>query len=320
MGGVAEVDGGRVGEDEVGRALRVVGDQHHARVDRRGRGRRPGRRQGVRRSGRAQHDAGRERQDADESGGRSGSHRSRVSPSPCSSPPTSLRGPIGRSAGARRDPRAGGRTVRGGRTRRRAAPAGPGAPRRLFDGVGELRRVGRGEAHDRAVSSQPDLAGDAQADGRVRVGHVAAVAAGLGDLRERVVVAGAAGEEVAAGGRLDRAHLAEAGEQLRGGGAIAVEQLEQEALVVGRHLDVHARTEGGFDRFGHQIASLDPAGEDVVAVRRDHQVLDGVRRLASRTSRRGCCRSCPMAPPRRTGPARRPPGRSTGSGRGPDPS
>ena len=105
-------------------------------------------------------------------------------------------------------------------------------------------------------------------------------------------------------GRLDRAEVAEPPEQLGGALAVAAEELEQEALVVRRHLDVHARAERRHDRLGDEVAALDPAGEDVVAVRRDDEPLDRRARSAGRTSRRGCCRSCPTARRRRTRPSR----------------
>ena len=74
--------------------------------------------------------------------------------------------------------------------------------------------------------------------------------------------------------RLHRAEAPEPVEQLGGARAVAAAELEEQPLVVGRHLDVHRRAVGGHDGLGDQRAVGDPAGEDVVAVRADHELVD----------------------------------------------
>ena len=64
--------------------------------------------------------------------------------------------------------------------------------------------------------------------------------------------------------------------------AVAAEQLEQQPLVVGRHLDVHGRAEVGTTGSATSAPVGDPAGEDVVAVDADDQPVDRARPSARR--------------------------------------
>ena len=90
-----------------------------------------------------------------------------------------------------------------------------------------------------------------------------------------------------------------------GARAVAAEQLEQQPLVVRRHLDVHAGLSVGTTGSAIERAVVDPAGEDVVAVGADHELVDRQRPSARRSSRRRCCRSCRSARRTTQRPSRR---------------
>ena len=56
-----------------------------------------------------------------------------------------------------------------------------------------------------------------------------------------------------------------------GGVGVAVQQLEQQALKIRADLDVHARRQAGLDGAHGHVVGRQEAGQDVVAVRADHQ-------------------------------------------------
>ena len=104
---------------------------------------------------------------------------------------------------------------------------------------------------------------------------------------------------------------AEARHQLGAARAVAAQQLEQQPLEVGRHLDVHRRARAsGTTSSVSIVAGGEEPGEDVVAVRRRRRAGRSAGPCAWPPSRRGRCRSCRSARAKLTGP---PPGATAGA-------
>ncbi len=64
--------------------------------------------------------------------------------------------------------------------------------------------------------------------------------------------------------------------------AVSLLQLEQQALEIARHLDIHARAEARFDAADGHGAVVDEAREDVIAVGGDDELGDGQAEAARR--------------------------------------
>ena len=77
--------------------------------------------------------------------------------------------------------------------------------------------------------------------------------------------------------------------------AVAPVHLEQQALEVRRHLDVHARAERRHDLRRRHVAVVDEPGEDVVACSTRSPASRSARPSAGRSTRRARCRSCRSA-------------------------
>ncbi len=74
--------------------------------------------------------------------------------------------------------------------------------------------------------------------------------------------------------------FAEPGHDLGDAAAVAAHQVEQQALEIGRYLDVHRRTEGRVDLAPLHGPGLEEPRQYVVAVGPDHQLIDVEARLA----------------------------------------
>ena len=165
------------------------------------------------------------------------------------------------------------RSGRSNRSARRVGQLGPDAGGPLH-GVGELGRVGGGE-RDHGRRRRPGRRGRRAMPTAVCGSTSIPVASCTWRItveRLRRRRARRPGSDRRAGPRRHRAP--EAIEELGGAAAVAAVELEEQPLVVRRHLDVHRRAVGGHHRLGDQRAVGDPAGEDVVAVRADHQLVD----------------------------------------------
>src|SRR3546814_19559022 len=79
----------------------------------------------------------------------------------------------------------------------------------------------------------------------------------------------AAQAPVLLGGHAEATGLAEVSHYLPHLGAVALEEVEQQALEVGRDLDVHGRRDGRADAADGHGAAVEEAGQDVVAVGAD---------------------------------------------------
>src|SRR3546814_7292583 len=82
----------------------------------------------------------------------------------------------------------------------------------------------------------------------------------------------AAQAPVLLGGHAEATGLAEVSHYLPHLGAVALEEVEQQALEVGRDLDVHGRRDGRADAADGHGAAVEEAGQDVVAVGADDEL------------------------------------------------
>ncbi len=163
-----------------------------------------------------------------------------------------------------------------GKARRRLGREAHGA----LDRVGKLRRMRRGERHDRQRPVGAAGFGRGDRHRGVRIDQLAGGGIGAGDRgARRVVIDPVRGEEPLGflpQARLGRqvARLAEGAERSRDGSAVARRQLEIEPLEIARDLDVHARAEARLDRGDAHPPGREEAGQDVVAVGADDELGD----------------------------------------------
>ena len=180
-----------------------------------------------------------------------------------------------RSAAPRRGRRAGSR-MRSGRSRRSASRSGSGGRTPV------ARSTASGNLAGCAVARQ--TIGTSGSRRRARAAPMPTAVWGSTSIpvrswRSRMISRVASSSMLAASKRGSRGTSTDPtprkrASSVRRAGAVAAEELEQQAFVVRRHLDVHRRAERGHDPLRHQGAAVGPPGEDVVAVRRDHELVD----------------------------------------------
>ena len=146
--------------------------------------------------------------------------------------------------------------------------------------VRELDRVGGAQRDHRRGQAAAAFAGGAHADGGVRVEQLAALLVNLSDgLAGLFVIHGQRVEQLAGfapaiGLDAETATLLEGVHQPGDGGAVATVQVEQQALEVRGHHDVHRRRQGRVQGVLDVLIAAHEAVQDVVAVGGHDQLVD----------------------------------------------